>query len=271
MLSLHASNRLLPFRYSYHHVILGLPCPSSIIMVSRLWIALYGVWHRTWLNYLKWPSVILSSYMCYWYLLHDVIILPLTFLKQKSFNSHILHLWSYSHSMNLPFTCSTEDHNLVRIFLPGNWWLSWRIKGSSCHCWNRWLSICLYLADLLWLFLFFCSKLASQIYWHVWPWELTLFLQQDFSVLWECTRQDAKWVSLLLFFNDLQKKPYPFIYVGCFVISSSILNQEFEDSGDPEKHLQDLLTLAKEGKEKGKVCSIFLYIRLWNYWTTPSW
>lgn len=120
--------------------------------------------------------------------------LPLTVLKQKSFNSHSLHLWSYSHSMNLPFTCSTEDHNLVRIFLPGNWWLSWRIKGSSCHCWNRWLSICLYLADLLWLFLFFCSKLASQIYWHVWPWELTLFLQQDFSVLWECTRQDAKWV-----------------------------------------------------------------------------
>lgn len=243
--------------------------------------------------------------MCYIYLLHDVIILilsnlvwshihisififatltlwicwtleaqhslPLTVLKQKSFNSHILHLWSYSHSMNLPFTCSTEDHNLVRIFLPGNWWLSWRIKGSSCHCWNRWLSICLYLADLLWLFLFFCSKLASQIYWHVWPWELTLFLQQDFSVLWECTRQDAKWVSLLLFFNDLQKKPYPFIYVGCFVISSFILNQEFEDSGDPEKHLQDLLTLAKEGKEKGKVCSIFLYIRLWNHWTTPSW
>lgn len=35
--------------------------------------------------------------------------------------------------------------------------------------------------------------------------------------------------------------------------SSSVLNQEFEDSGDPEKHLQDLLTLAKEGIEKGKV------------------
>ncbi|PHT77869.1 hypothetical protein T459_15921 [Capsicum annuum] len=31
---------------------------------------------------------------------------------------------------------------------------------------------------------------------------------------------------------------------------------EFEDSGDPEKHLQDLLTLAKEGKEKGKVVAI---------------
>lgn len=93
------------------------------------------------------------------------------------------------------------------------------------------------------------------------------FLQQDFSVLWECTRQDAKWVSLLLFCNVLQKKTYPFIYVGCFVIFFFVLNQEFEDSGDPEKHLQDLLTLAKEGKEKGKVCSIFLYIRLWIYWT----
>ncbi|KAG5598463.1 hypothetical protein H5410_029833 [Solanum commersonii] len=32
--------------------------------------------------------------------------------------------------------------------------------------------------------------------------------------------------------------------------------KEFEDSGDPEKHLQDLLTLAKEGKEKGKVVAI---------------
>lgn len=40
--------------------------------------------------------------------------------------------------------------------------------------------------------------------------------------------------------------------------SSSVLNQEFEDSGDPEKHLQDLLALAKEGKEKGKVCSIVM-------------
>lgn len=32
--------------------------------------------------------------------------------------------------------------------------------------------------------------------------------------------------------------------------------KEFEDSGDPEKHFQDLLTLAKEGKEKGKVVAI---------------
>ncbi|KAM3376362.1 hypothetical protein P3S68_015077 [Capsicum galapagoense] len=46
----------------------------------------------------------------------------------------------------------------------------------------------------------------------------------DFSVLWVCTQHDAMW--------------------------------EFEDSGDPEKHLQDLLTLAKEGKEKGKVVAI---------------
>ncbi|XP_047260110.1 deoxyribonuclease TATDN1 [Capsicum annuum] len=32
--------------------------------------------------------------------------------------------------------------------------------------------------------------------------------------------------------------------------------KEFEGSGDPEKHLQDLLTLTKEGKEKGKVVAI---------------
>lgn len=29
--------------------------------------------------------------------------------------------------------------------------------------------------------------------------------------------------------------------------------QEFEDSGDPEKHYQALLSLAKQGIEKGKV------------------
>lgn len=33
------------------------------------------------------------------------------------------------------------------------------------------------------------------------------------------------------------------------------LVQEFEESGDPEKHFQALLSLAKEGIEKGKVCS----------------
>lgn len=47
--------------------------------------------------------------------------------------------------------------------------------------------------------------------------------------------------------------------------SSSVRNQEFEDSGDPEKHLQDLLTLAKEGKEKGKVRLILLDISLWSH------
>ena len=34
----------------------------------------------------------------------------------------------------------------------------------------------------------------------------------------------------------------------------SVLAQEFEESGDPEKHFQSLLSLAKEGIQKGKVC-----------------
>lgn len=38
--------------------------------------------------------------------------------------------------------------------------------------------------------------------------------------------------------------------------------QEFEESGDPEKHFQALLTLAKEGIEKGKVCIIVL---IWHF------
>lgn len=33
--------------------------------------------------------------------------------------------------------------------------------------------------------------------------------------------------------------------------------QEFDESGDPEKHFQALLSLAKEGIEKGKVCTFF--------------
>lgn len=32
-----------------------------------------------------------------------------------------------------------------------------------------------------------------------------------------------------------------------------IINQEFDDSGDPEKHYEALLSLAKAGVEKGKV------------------
>lgn len=32
--------------------------------------------------------------------------------------------------------------------------------------------------------------------------------------------------------------------------------QEFEESGDPQNHFQALLSLAKEGIEKGKVCNI---------------
>lgn len=32
-----------------------------------------------------------------------------------------------------------------------------------------------------------------------------------------------------------------------------MLVQEFEESGDPEKHFQALLSLAKEGIQKGKV------------------
>ncbi len=32
--------------------------------------------------------------------------------------------------------------------------------------------------------------------------------------------------------------------------------QEFEKSGDPDKHLQELLKLAKEGAARGKVSSL---------------
>lgn len=35
------------------------------------------------------------------------------------------------------------------------------------------------------------------------------------------------------------------------------MKQEFDDSGDPERHFEALLTLAREGVEKGKVGVLF--------------
>lgn len=37
------------------------------------------------------------------------------------------------------------------------------------------------------------------------------------------------------------------------MLLSGVFIQEFEESGDPEKHFQALLLLAKQGIEKGKV------------------
>lgn len=42
------------------------------------------------------------------------------------------------------------------------------------------------------------------------------------------------------------------------IVDSCSLNQEFDDSGDPEKHFEALISLAKAGVEKGKVCFIVL-------------
>lgn len=39
---------------------------------------------------------------------------------------------------------------------------------------------------------------------------------------------------------------------------SWLLEQEFETSGDPKKHLEDLLSLAREGAARGKVTFFFL-------------
>lgn len=39
------------------------------------------------------------------------------------------------------------------------------------------------------------------------------------------------------------------------------LYQEFEESGDPEHHFQELLSLARHGIEKGKVCDSTMYAR----------
>lgn len=44
-----------------------------------------------------------------------------------------------------------------------------------------------------------------------------------------------------------------------FPIACDILSfQEFEESGDPETYFQALLSLTKEGIEKGKVCMFLI-------------
>lgn len=43
-----------------------------------------------------------------------------------------------------------------------------------------------------------------------------------------------------------------------FNVIFCLSHQEFEESGDPEKHYEDLFSLAKEGIQKGKV--IYLLI-----------
>lgn len=44
----------------------------------------------------------------------------------------------------------------------------------------------------------------------------------------------------------------------CFPIILFDVSQEFDDSGDPDKHFEALMSLAKVGVEKGKVCFIFI-------------
>lgn len=46
-----------------------------------------------------------------------------------------------------------------------------------------------------------------------------------------------------------------FVHHSWFHIACDLLSfQEFEESGDPETYFQALLSLTKEGIEKGKVC-----------------
>ncbi|RVW73017.1 putative deoxyribonuclease TATDN1 [Vitis vinifera] len=59
-----------------------------------------------------------------------------------------------------------------------------------------------------------------------------VLLSEGFSVQWGCTQPDAKLIIFL-------RAPL-----------------EFEDSGDPDNHFLDLMSLAKEGVAKGKVVAI---------------
>lgn len=149
------------------------------------------------------------------------------------------------------------------MFLPGNWWLSWRIKGSSCNCGNRWLSICpLFSQFTLPSVLCFQRVGFSNIWAHL-TFRTNSFCSKTFLYCgcapYKMQSGFDSWYYLMAY------EKYLPVHI-CWMhlsFSSSVLNQEFEDSGDPEKHLQDLLTLAKEGIEKGKVRSISLSLRLW--------
>lgn len=84
--------------------------------------------------------------------------------------------------------------------------------------------------------------------------------QQGFSVLLVCTQQDAKWVFVSWGLHFLPGNVYRWrcicnLYI-CVI--AGVVCQEFDENGDPEKHFQELLSLAKKGAEKGKVC-------IWNF------
>ena len=70
-----------------------------------------------------------------------------------------------------------------------------------------------------------------------------------------CIQLDAR-LFILLFLCIIHGSL--FFYFFCIIhglIACDILSfQEFEESGDPETYFQALLSLTKEGIEKGKVC-----------------
>lgn len=84
-------------------------------------------------------------------------------------------------------------------------------------------------------------------------------------VLSGCTQRDARLWSFLEIFlflavsvnsvsdeSECMHNPLAWFVLSLNILSC-IFNQEFEENGDPENHFQALLSLAKEGIEKGKV------------------
>lgn len=151
----------------------------------------------------------------------------------------------------------------------GDWWITRGIKGGSDNCRNRWFFTCsvlLHVVYLLWVSLsgFTNVSLSNKLGVSYW------FLQQGCFVLLACTQLDARFAPffcyLLLFCGEIVEM-YGLLCCFWWMWVMFYLVQEFEESGDPDKHFQSLLSLAKEGIEKGKVCSYpwhIVFIIVWH-------
>lgn len=93
-----------------------------------------------------------------------------------------------------------------------------------------------------------------------------VYLQEGFSAPLVCTPHDARSLLysmkfsffVIFIFTENGKRFHVSVSSTALVCCLVYFLQEFEESGDPEKHFQALLSLAKEGIEKGKVCTVVL-------------
>lgn len=152
--------------------------------------------------------------------------------------------------------------NVVNFVALGYWWFTWGIKRGFGNCWDWWFvcpfsmltpHICFYFPFsalsfwllswyinllILWFLLFVAARLFCTVGVHPTRCSVSCSSYQVFHCI-------AIWINMWT---------WEYMILDCLSMF-----QEFDESGDPEKHFQALLSLAKEGIEKGKVCIGVMY------------